>query len=149
MNSSHPEHSSPHYFLARIHEPYHRFDIGIYFVDPVAQLAYIAKPCLYLCEAILDRGQPSRNVVIGPTHRLADIRGTLALQYRGQVLRVPPKCYGQRFERPRAPPALRGVVVKLANRRFRDLRASNQLGLIDAEFCHALADRFRDGRPVL
>ena len=65
------------------------------------------------------------------------------------MLRVPPKGDGQRFQRPRAPPALRGVAVKLANRRFRDLRASNQFGLIDTEFCHALADRFRDGRPVL
>ncbi|HET9256591.1 MAG TPA: hypothetical protein VFO16_15525 [Pseudonocardiaceae bacterium] len=121
MNSGHPEHSSPHYFLTRIHEPHHRFDTGFYFADSVAQLANVAEPCLYPCEAILDRGQPSRNVVIGTAHRLADTWDALALQYRGQVLRVPPECYGQRFQGPRAPPALRGVAVKLANRRLRDL----------------------------
>src|SRR2546423_4579025 len=118
MNSSHPQHLAPHCFPARIGEPDHLFDGGLYLVEPVAQLANSAELGLDLREAILDRGQSSRNVVVGTAHRFADVGDTLAFQDRGEVAGMPPKRYRQCFERSRAPPALRGIVVKLANGRL-------------------------------
>lgn len=85
-----PGHSAPHSFTTRIDEPDHRFDVGVNLVEPVAHLANSAKPSLYLRKPVFDRGQPSRNVVVGTAHRLADMRDTLALQDRDEVLRVPP-----------------------------------------------------------
>src|SRR5947209_1673270 len=87
MNSSHPEHLAPHSFLVRVYESDHSFDVGVYLLEAVAQFVNNAEPCLYLRKAIFNRGQSSRDVVIGTAHRFTDIWDTLTLQYRG-LMRV-------------------------------------------------------------
>jgi hypothetical protein len=114
-------------------------EIRLYGIQPIGDLAQVP------FETVHPGGQSLPIVRDWFGH----LRWPASVQYRVDMARMPAQCDRERFQGPSASPSLHYVMLKLPNRRPRNVRAFGKLTLPPAEFIHPRVDRFSNGRPVL
>src|SRR2546421_10145412 len=117
----------------------HGGQVGVHRVEQIGDLA----------QAVVDCGQPGGHPFVVVADWVTRLGWCSTAEHGGEVLGMPAQRNRQRFQRPRAPSPLDGVMLKFTHDRLGYVRALRELALSPSQFVHALFDGIGDRHPIL